>query len=225
MADKNGISILIAFVERGQGKSVSRIFLENQISISFQCLGSGTASSELMDVLGLGTSEKDILLGLASGTTAERFMRKLAQDSGASPETHGILFDMKLTGLNSRIATLLLHTGAEGHGGATMEQDHTRNSLILVTVNHGFTDEVMDTARAAGARGGTIVQARWTGGGGKEPEHFYGIHVQAEKEIIAIVAPTENRNIIMETINRKHGLNTKAAAMICSLGIDHLVRL
>ena len=40
-------------------------------------------------------------------------------------------------------------------------------SLILVMVNQGYTDEVMNTARAAGARGGTIIRSRFAGGGGE----------------------------------------------------------
>lgn len=117
---------------------------------------------------------------------------------------------------------VLMHgePGNGGNGGFDMPQ--TENSLILVTVNQGHTDIVMDTARAAGAAGGTILRARWAGE--TDAEQFMGFSIQAEKEIIAIVAPTEKRNTIMETINRKHGLNSEAGAMICSLGIDHMLR-
>ena len=97
------------------------------------------------------------------------------------------------------------------------------NSLILVAVNQGNTEEVMNTARAAGARGGTILRSRWAGE--EASPHFYGVTVQGEKEIIAIVASKENRNAIMETINLKHGLKTDAGAIICSVALEHLVRL
>lgn len=223
MADKNGIKAVAAFVERGQGNEILKFYADNNIQVSLRTLGHGTASSELMDVLGLGTSEKDILLGMASTQTVERMLQKLEVDSGSQLDARGIMFDLKLTGLNSIIATILMHKGQEGNGGAVVEQNNTANSLILVTVNQGYTDEVMDTARSAGARGGTIIRARWSGD--KDTEQFYGINVQAEKEIIAIVTSAENRNTIMETINLKHGLSTEACAMICSLGIDNMVRL
>ncbi len=61
-----------------------------------------------------------------------------------------------------------------------MEQ---RSSLILATVNQGFTDEVMDTARKAGARGGTIIRGRWVGE--ESFQQLSGVARQAEKEIIA----------------------------------------
>ena len=47
----------------------------------------------------------------------------------------------------------------------------------------------------------------------------------AEKEIIAIVAGAERRKLIMETVNKKHGMNTAAGAMICSVAIDRMQRL
>ena len=81
----------------------------------------------------------------------------------------------------------------------------------------------MDTAREAGARGGTIIRARWAGA--EDDGQFYGISLQSEKEIIAIVAPREQRNAIMEVVNKKHGLKTEAGAVICSLGIDRMVKL
>ena len=101
-----------------------------------------------------------------------------------------------------------------------MEQ--TENSLILITVNQGHTDAVMATAREAGAAGGTIIRARWAGA--QDAAQFHGISVQQEKEIIAIVASKDKRNTIMDTINLKHGLNSPASAMICSLGINHILR-
>jgi hypothetical protein len=223
MADKNGLKLIVAFVGRGEGRALARFFKENQIPLSFHGLGRGTASSELMDVLGLGTAEKDILFGMASDAVANKAMQTLGGDPGTALNAKGIVFDLKVTGLNNIIAAVLLHTGAEQVGGMTMEQTGQDASLILITVNQGYTDEVMDTARAAGARGGTIIRARWSGD--QENEQLLGIHIQAEKEIIAIVTKTENRNVIMETINMKHGLNTNANAMICSLGIDQTVRL
>jgi len=222
MAEKNMIKAIAAIVERGQGKMITKVFKENQIQISLQCSGNGTASSELMDVLGLGSSEKDIVLGIAATQIVERTILNI-EDSNTQIDARGILFDLPITGLNNIIATVLLHQGQEGNGGATLEQGSHVSSLIFVTVNQGYTDEVMDTARSAGARGGTIIRARWTGD--KETEQFYGLNVQTEKEIIIIIANVNTRNAIMETINIKHGLSTDACAMICALPIEHVVKI
>lgn len=45
-----------------------------------------------------------------------------------------------------------------------------KHDLILTIVNRGFADEVMSAAKAAGAFGGTVVNARGTGT--HELQHF-----------------------------------------------------
>ena len=48
-----------------------------------------------------------------------------------------------------------------------IEEDHTMKEaayqLIVAIANQGYTDKVMEAARSAGARGGTIVHTRSTG--------------------------------------------------------------
>ena len=56
-------------------------------------------------------------------------------------------------------------------------------------------------------------------------EKFVGITLQAEKEVLAIVAPARERNIIMEEIDRVHGLRTSAQGMVISLPIEQTARL
>ena len=104
-----------------------------------------------------------------------------------------------------------------------MTEEGMENSMILVTVNQGFTEEVMETARKAGARGGTIIHARWAGS--ESVEEFYGITVQQEKEVIAIVSSAAKRKEIMEAINRNHGMKTEACGTVCSLAIEDIVLL
>ena len=118
---------------------------------------------------------------------------------------------MHLSAVNSLIATFIsLKTRKDSGGGGEMDK-HQKSSMILVTVNQGFTDTVMDTARKAGARGGTIIRGRWVG-----DESFAqsrGItSLQAEKELIFIVVATEIRSKVMEAINREHGLESEAGA-------------
>lgn len=103
-----------------------------------------------------------------------------------------------------------------------MELDH-QHSLILVAVNQGYTDAVMDTARASGARGGTVIRARWTGA--ETIEKFAGITLQAETEILAIVTPQKDRNAIMSEINRLHGMKSAPQAVVISLPFAHMAQL
>ena len=91
-------------------------------------------------------------------------------------------------------------------------------SLVLISVNQGYTEKVLDTARDLGARGGTVLRARWSG---DKSFAQYGINQQAEKEIIAIVIPNDIRNSIMDQINTQYGMNSKAQAVVLSMKVDH----
>lgn len=222
MAKKGDMKLIISFVERGQGNGLAKFYAEHNVSFSLQSVGVGTASSDLLDVLGIGSAEKDVLFSLASRVNAERLMDRLA-DNLRNIREKGIVFSMPLTGLNNVVATVLERQGDAGNRGGDEMDANVANSLVLVMVNQGNTDAVMNTARAAGARGGTIIRSRFTGL--EELDGMYESMQEGEKEIIAMVVPTTQRNTIMETINKKHGLKTEAGAVILSLGIDQIAKL
>ena len=90
--------------------------------------------------------------------------------------------------------------------------------LIVAIVNRGFSDLVMDAARAAGASGGTILHGRGTGV--HEAEQFFGIAIQPEKEIVLILTRSDERRKIMAAIAEGAGLNTQGKGLTFSLPVD-----
>lgn len=224
--ETEGMKLIVTIVERGKGSAIGRMYSQNQVFWQYQCAGRGTASSELLDVLGFGTAERDILISIGAGGCVQRLMHELNNELRTRIRAKGIAFSMRLTGLNNLLARMILNQEKEAKqeekGAIVMEQSGS-HSLILVAVNQGHTDEVMNTANKAGARGGSIIRSRWVDSG--VSEKFYGISVQEEKEIIALVVPTASRNMVMESINKEHGLKSEARAVICSVGLDQVVRL
>lgn len=93
--------------------------------------------------------------------------------------------------------------------------------LILAICNSGNADEIMVTAKSAGARGGTIIHAR--GSAEKDVEHFLGITIQPEKDVIMIIVDEETKAPIMQAISKKHGVGTKSHAITISLPVDDVV--
>ena len=208
--NKDSFKLIITIVERGKGKNVLAMYSGHRVQAHLQCAGRGTASSELMDTFGFGTAERDVLISLAPSPDADRLLQRLEDATHAALRAKGIAFS-----LNS--------AAAEEEEEPLMEKKGRAMSLILAAVDQGSTDDVMNTAREAGARGGTVLRARWAGG--KAIEQFYGIMIQEEKEIIAIVASAERRNAILEAINKNHGLRSDAHGMICSVPLDKVARI
>lgn len=219
------MNVIVTIVERGTGADMIRLYTKNQVFLHCQCPGRGTATSEIMDILGLGSSEKDVVLSYTTDAAARRLLGQLDSDLRGSVNTSGIVFDIQLTGLNNLVAAAIAYkTEGNRKGENSVEMDSKgKNSLILVTCGRGSTEAVMDTAKKAGARGGTVIKARWTGV--EDLEESYGLTLQREREIVAIVVPNEIRNAVMEAVNAEHGLKSDSQAMLCSMAIEQIVRL
>ena len=92
---------------------------------------------------------------------------------------------------------------------------------IISIVNRGYTDLVMEAAKQAGARGGTVLTVR--GSGNKEAEAFFGITVTPEKEIVLILVPKAISDAVLSAINDGAGMNTKGMGIAFSLPVSDLV--
>ena len=217
------MKVILSIVERGQGSAMLRLYRKRYVPIHFQCAGKGTATSEIMDILGLGSSEKDVLISFAAASAAKQLLHDLDNDLRGHTGGAGIVVSIPVSGLNSLIANLAAYHAEtlKDKEGETMKR--TENSLILVVCARGCTDDVMSTAKAHGARGGTVIKGRLSGR--KELEQAYEVELKAEREIVAIVVPTDLRGPIMEAINAEHGLRSEAQAALCSLPIEQIVRL
>lgn len=95
------------------------------------------------------------------------------------------------------------------------------HDLIITIVNSGYSDAVMDAARSAGARGGTILYAR--GSVGEEMKRFFGVTIDPEKEVILILISREKRAATMKAIAEAAGLKTDGRGMSFSVPVDDVV--
>ena len=100
---------------------------------------------------------------------------------------------------------------------------NNRYEMILCVVNAGFSDLVMDAAKAAGARGGTILRAR--GSANQDAETFFGITIQHEKDVVMIVVPLDLRDRILKAIYEEAGLASNGQGIAFSIPVDKAVGL
>ena len=100
------------------------------------------------------------------------------------------------------------------------EKEIIKHEVVVVIVNEGHSDKVMDAARDAGARGGTIAHAR--GSGTKDIEKKYGIVITPQKEMIYILVNESIRDKVMDAINKAVGLDTPGQGIIFSLPVDNI---
>lgn len=92
---------------------------------------------------------------------------------------------------------------------------------IMAIVNNGFSDVVMETARALGAKGGTVLHGRGTIS--KDAEKFFNITIQPDKEIVMILAKTELVDPILKGLYGSVGTSTPAQGIAFALPADNVI--
>lgn len=211
------IVLLGAFVNRGREQQVQEICTAQGAFYTLAAPATGTAASEVLQVLGIGEVSRTLTLTLAPAPLISQLRRDLRDRLYMTQPGQGILFTVPLSGINARSARWLSR-GTNERSEPPVEQ--ANYELILALTNRGCSDEVMDAARLAGATGGTLLHARMLTG--KEGEGFFGVRLQREKELVAILAKAEYKAPIMQTIADKTGLQTPAETVVLSLPVDSI---
>lgn len=93
-----------------------------------------------------------------------------------------------------------------------------KHELIVCIVNAGFSQNVMEAARGAGAKGGTILRAR--GSANPEAEEFFSINVQPDKEVLMILVPKAIKDDVLKAIYKDCGLADEAKGIAFSLPVN-----
>jgi len=95
--------------------------------------------------------------------------------------------------------------------------------MIMCIVNAGFAGQVMDSARAAGVGGGTIIHGRGTAA--KDAEEYFHITIQPEKDIVIMIVPTEIKDKVLHVLYKEAGLETKGQGIAFSVPVNNVVGL
>lgn len=99
--------------------------------------------------------------------------------------------------------------------------ENKEKELVICIINNGYSDLVMEAAKKAGARGGTILHARGTGN--PSMEKFFGVVISPEKEIVLIAIDKEIRDDVVSAIYDNAGLDTKGQGIVFSLPVSDFV--
>lgn len=201
------------------------MFSKGALPIQYRLNALGTASSEIMDMLGLGDIDKGMLISVMPKPFANIMLGKLHSELKLDTINSGIAFTIPLTGVNSLILHMLPHVEGESAHQNERKDDITltdmKYALITVVVNRGYSGDVMDAARAAGAGGGTVIHSRWVGN--EEISSFWGLSVQEEKELVLILAHAETKVRIMREISEHCGMHSDAKGIVMSVPIDSVI--
>ena len=212
-----GAVLMITITDRSRCGEFAAWYQEQGIPLVLTALGSGTATTEILDCLGLEATEKAVLFCVAPHSP--QLVRRAEKALWLDVPGRGILMTVPVSSIGGAAARdALLQQEAE----KSREKEITHELLVVIT-NQGHTDMVMDAARAAGATGGTAVHAKGTGT--ELAKKFFGVSIAAEKELIFILTLEETRVPIMKAIMAQAGMQTEAQSLVFSLPVSDIAGL
>lgn len=223
--------LLVAIVDRSKNKRVTEILQHKHVHLHYVLLAEGTASSEVMDLLGLGSIDKAVTLCIAPQSFTPALLAALDEGLGLAGAGKGIAFTVPLSGVSSSVFQLLDKEMQERVHGIQQQMEKevekmsvgASHDLILALINQGCSEDLMAAAKTAGATGGTVIHARRIGA--EESAKFFGIAIQAEKEVVAILTSRDKKKEIMKAIGRSCGMKSEAKGLCISLPVDDIVGL
>jgi nitrogen regulatory protein P-II 1 len=92
--------------------------------------------------------------------------------------------------------------------------------LITCVVNRGRGDEAIEFAKEVGLIGAIVYHAR--GEGVRERLGLLGIAIETEKDIVTMVSPVDNRDLVMSHLYKKLSLDRPGAGVVYATPLDKM---
>ncbi|MCL2319173.1 MAG: hypothetical protein FWC45_03750 [Treponema sp.] len=216
--------LVIFIVDWNRLDVISGVFEKENVVFHLISKARGTASSEVLNLLGIGASDKVLVICLEQTSKIPVLLKSVRQNLNSRGPGAGIAFTVPLSGINSPVLRIFKQPDNEkpaAPGHDRRQGGEFSHYLIMSVVNNGYSDELMDTARKAGASGGTVLNARCQTG--DSMVKFFGISVQGERELIFILTGQDKKHSIMQAIGEAYGLSSKAQGVMFSLPVESVM--
>lgn len=208
--DNNDYAVLFAIVNYGMGSKVIRIAKECGVYSGTIMFGMGTVNNRLLERLALADVRKEIVFVIDKEHTIADALTELNDKLEFEKPNHGIAFSIPVsTFLRSASLkyTADLQRGVEGN----------MYKAIFVVVDQGKAEEVVDSAKEAGARGATIIKAR--GSGIHETAMVFSMPIEPEKEIALILAKSSIAEDIVSNVREALNIDEPGKGIIFVLDV------
>ena len=166
------MNYILTIIDPAAESLLTKICVELGIPVSIVFRGRGTAIKSMLDLLGIESHERRVFIAIADGEKSKRYIEEQKKKLHLGVPGHGITVAVPVKRVGGGQAVSYLNGSSTGAKYTRPEKfDY---ELVMAIANAGTTDIVMNAARAAGARGGTVIHGKGTGLGrhAKVSSHF-----------------------------------------------------
>lgn len=191
---KNGaqFELIYVIVNYGMGSRVLQTAKKLGLPGGTVVIGKGTVNHSILNFLSLYDEQKEIVILGTNYQSTKTILSDLNAVFNFEKRNHGILFTTS--------AGKIIGSGFYKKEKNDEERGVRKSmyQLIITIVNRGNAGDVIDAAKAAGSKGGTIINAR--GSGIHETQRLFNMDIEPEKEMVMILSKEDITDSIVESI-------------------------
>ena len=193
---------MIAISRKGEAKEIMAAAREAGAPGGTVCLAKGTATKTILAALGLGDTKQEVLISVIKAEDKERILDAVS-------------------GVKAKGVVMTIDSGRD----KTMERSDIDSGWVLIEVisEAGYSEDIMATARKAGAEGGTVINAHGTST--EDDVKFFGSPLVPEKEILMIVISKDKADKVIEAISSMEVLKKKGMGIVFSIPVQSFMNL
>ncbi len=210
--------LFITITQRDDSDEFTNFFNSKEVPVIYSTPCEGTVREKTLSLFGLEKTQKTVHYCVVTTNKKNELIKSLTREMTIDLPNRGIAVAIPLTSMGGRRALEMYANGHEDDIEEEQIMQEKQMELIVAICEKGHTETVMDAARGAGARGGTVVHAKGTGS--KYTNKFFGISIAEEKEMIYIVASAEQKKDIMRAIMDNAGIDSDAHTIVFSLPVS-----
>lgn len=213
--EKQKWSLFVYIVNHKNGARVAKLASRYGISDAAVFMGHGTIDSSMLQFIGVSDIRKELVLCVSKDQEGQTVMEKIIKDQRLDKPKNGIAFTLPIRTIRSayRIEPLLEE-----------DQDPMINyEAIFTIVDQGKGQKVIDTAKAAGAFGATLINGK--GSGIKEEKLPFTMTVEPLKEIILILSQHCHTDDIVLAVSKELDLEKPGHGILFTVDVTRTVGL
>ena len=204
-----GFSLITCVVNFGEASKVMKVAKKYGIMDGTISLGKGTAHSRFLEFLKINELRREIVTLVVETDSLSTTIVGIGKDMAFDKPHHGVAFSFPLTEF--------IDTD-QGPINTVNEVKENMYSAIYVVVDKGKADDVIEAANKAGARGGTVVNARASHI--HEAQKLFSIEIEPEKEKVFIITKNELKDAIISSVREQLHIDEPGNGIIYVIGVS-----
>ena len=208
--------LICCVVTSGAASKTLRIAKKYGVKGGTISIGRGTVSSRLLDILGIHDVRKEIVTMVVEHELATEAIKGISEEMAFHKPHHGIAFSLS-------VSAFIGSKNEIKNNSKVNEVKKNMHSIIYVIVDKGRADDVIEAANKAGAKGGTIINAR--GAGIHEVQKLFSVEIEPEKEEVFIITKIEQKDSIVESIRNNLKIDEPGNGILFVMDINEVYGL